>query len=146
MTSLKFTQRPSPVLPDHRPLYKIAQALLILHNSRQKKSSLLRLHLFNWALKSDQRIKVLQQASKKNTLSLLTWGFDPALAIALRYALAEKLISQVSNGYQLEIKGSLFITDALKDKAMFATERAVLEEVSKSITETMVTSIAKDWI
>lgn len=145
MANLKFTPRPNPVLPEHRPLYKIAQLLLILSKSRQKKSSLLRLHLFNWALKSEGGIRLLQQAAQRNALSLLTWGFDPAVSIALRYALAENLVSQISTGYQLEPKGQLFLNQALQHEDAFVVERDVLEKVSNGITEKMVETIAKDW-
>ena len=145
MTQLKFSRRPSPVLPEHRPVYKIAQVLLILSYSRSGKSSLLRLHLFNWALKSPQRMQALRDACCDGALRVPTWGFDPALAIALRYALAEKLIFQISNGYQLSVKGSQFITDALKDQEIFSQERMDLVIVGKRITETMVESVAKGW-
>ena len=74
-----------------------------------------------------------------------TWGFDPALAIALRFALAEGLIAQVSNGYQLEEKGVQFFGEALKDDDIFKAERLFLMEVGKVITEKMVESVAKDW-
>lgn len=145
MALLKFSRRPVPVLPEHRSVYKIAQVLLILHFSRARKSSLLRLHLFNWAMKSPQRMQYLRDASQGGALLLPTWGFDPALAIALRYALAEKLIWQVANGYQLADKGSAFITDALKDQEIFFQERMDLAIVGKQVTETMVESVAKDW-
>lgn len=145
MAQLKFTRRPLPVLPDHRPVYKIAQVLLVLRYSRSSKSSLLRLHLFNWALKSPQRMQSLRDAGEGGALLLPTWGFDPALAIALRYALAEQLIFQVANGYQLSEKGTKFIGDALKDPDIFAQERTDLTALGKKITETMVESVAKDW-
>jgi hypothetical protein len=145
MTQLKFTRRPAPVLPEHRPIYKIAQILLILHYSRAGKSSLLRLHLLNWVLKSFQRIELLRNMIHAGSLSLLTWGFDPALAIALRFAQAEGLLTQVSNGYALTEKGSDFIKNALKNPSIFATERAALAEVGRGITEGMVEQVAKDW-
>lgn len=145
MAKLKFTRRPSPVLPEHRPLYKIAQIMLILQFSRGHKSSVLRLHLFNWALKSAQRIQFLRSAVKDGALPLPTWGFDPALAIALRYALAEQLVEQVANGFRLTDKGAAFINDALKDSEVFVQERVDLAEVCKQITETMVERVAKDW-
>lgn len=145
MARLRFTRRPIPVLPDHRPLYKIAQVLLILAESRGGKSSLPRLHLFNWALKSQQRLNTLRTAVHEATLSLPTWGFDPALAIALRYAVAECLIKQVANGYQLEDKGRKFLKDALKDQDVFVSERIVLSEIGKGVTETMVDAVSKDW-
>lgn len=145
MTQLKFTRRPTPVLPDHRPLYKIAQVLLILSESRGRKSSLPRLHLFNWALKSEQRMQMLREAVKQDRLSLPTWGFDPALAIALRFAVAEHLIAQIANGYQLEEKGRRFIEAALSDQDILQDEKAVMSEVGKGITEKMVEAVAKDW-
>lgn len=145
MTQLKFSRRPSPVLPEHRPVYKIAQVLLVLNYSRAGRSSLLRIHLFNWALKSQQRMQTLRNAGKEGALLLPTWGFDPALAVALRYALAEKLIFQSPNGYQLSEKGNKFITDALKDQDVFSQERMDLAIVGKQITEKMVERVSKDW-
>lgn len=145
MTQLKFSRRPSPVLLEHRPVYKIAQVLLVLTYSRSGKSSLLRIHLFNWALKSQQRMQTLRNAGEDGALLIPTWGFDPALAIALRYALAEKLIFQIPNGYQLSDKGSQFIIDALKDEEIFSQERMDLAVVGKKVTEKMVESVAKGW-
>lgn len=145
MAILKFSRRPVPVLPEHRSVYKISQVLLVLHFSRGQKSSLLRLHLFNWAMKSPKRMALLQEAAKGGELLLPTWGFDPALAIALRYALAEGLIAQAANGYQLTDKGKAFIGDALKDAEIFKDEREDIRSVGKLITETMVESVAKDW-
>ena len=145
MTQLKFTRRPNPVLPEHRPIYKIAQVLLILNYSRAGKSSLLRLHLLNWALKSPQRMQLLQNAVRAGSLSLPTWGFDPALVIAVRYAQAEGLLTQISTGYQLEEKGRRFIKDALKDSTILTDERVTLVEIGRGITEGMVESVAKDW-
>src|SRR5687768_14129599 len=99
---LLFQPRPAPVLPEHRPLYKIAQVLLVLHlASRAGKSSLTRLHLFNWAMKSADRGGRLSHAARTKELSVTAWGFDPALAIALRYASAEGLIVTSASGYEL---------------------------------------------
>lgn len=67
---LRFVRRPSPVLVEHRPLYKITQLLLVLQmSSRGGKSTLPRLHLFNWALKSTDRIQKLVDAAKAKKLN-----------------------------------------------------------------------------
>lgn len=79
------------------------------------------------------------------SLSLPTWGFDPALAIGLRFAQAEQLLTQVSNGYALTEKGRDFIKNALKDPSIFAAERTALAEIGRGITEGMVEQVAKDW-
>lgn len=143
---LKFTRRPSPVLPEHRLIYKITQILLMLHYSRAGKSSLLRLHLLNWASKTQQRMLYLQRAVQNRSLSLPTWGFDPAIPIALRYAQAEGLIAQTKTGYQLEELGRRFIKNVLEDPSIFRDEREALLEIGKGITEGMVDSVAKEWI
>lgn len=143
---LRFIRRPSPVLVEHRPLYKITQLLLVLHiSSRGGKSTLPRLHLFNWALKSTDRIQKLVDAAKAKVLNMTAWGFDPALAIAIRFAVAENLAETTSTGYQLTEKGRVFITEVLRDTTTFASERKLLMQVGKDITEGMVEKVAKGW-
>lgn len=143
---LRFVRRPSPVLVEHRPLYKITQLLLVLHmSSRGGKSTLPRLHLFNWALKSTVRIQKLVEAAKSKALNMTAWGFDPALAIAIGFAVAENLVEPTSTGYQLTEKGRSFITEVLKEASAFAPERKLLAEIGKDITEAMVEKVAKGW-
>lgn len=143
---LRFERRPSPVLVEHRPVYKISQLLLVLHiSSRGGKSTLPRLHLFNWALKRTDRIRKLVDAAKAKVLQITAWGFDPALAIAIRFAVAEDLVQSTSTGYQLSEKGRNFIVEVLKDPDLFASERTLLTEIGKDITEAMVDKVAKGW-
>lgn len=143
---LRFVRRPSPVLVEHRPLYKITQLLLVLQiASRGGKSTLPRLHLFNWALKSTDRIQKLVDAAKAKVLNMTAWGFDPALAIALRFAMAENLVDATSTGYQLTEKGRCFITEVLKDAGAFSSERKLLMQIGKGITEAMVEKVARGW-
>lgn len=143
---LRFVRRPSPVLVEHRPLYKITQLLLVLQlSSRGGKSTLARLHLFNWALKRTDRIQKLVEAAKAKALLMTAWGFDPALAIAIRFAIAEELVQPTSTGYQIADKGKAFIAEVLKDSDAFAKERSLLMQIGKDITETMVDKVAKGW-
>lgn len=144
---LKFQRRPSPVLPEHRPLYKIAQLVLILSlASRGGRSSLARLHLFNWAFKSKDRGARLSQAVRTKSLNVAAWGFDPALAIALRYAAAEGLVSAGGSGYQLTDTGQIFARSIEEAPEVLVTEKAMLTEVGKGITEKMVDAVAKGWV
>ena len=146
VASLRFQRQPSPVLSDHRPLYKICQLLLVLHlASRGGRSRLPRLHLFNWALKTEERSQLLVAAAKSKVLRMTAWGFDPALAIALRYAIAEGLIREVSSGYELTDQGTLVADDVAKAQDVFIVEKAVLTAVGKGITEAMVDAVARGW-
>lgn len=143
---LRFVRRPTPVLVEHRPLYKITQLLLVLQmSSRGGKSTLPRLHLFNWVMKSAGRMQKLLDAAKAKVLHMTAWGFDPALAIAIRFAIAEGLVSATSTGYQLTEKGRAFLAEVLKDSDAFAPERKLLMQIGKDITEGMVEKVAKGW-
>ena len=143
---LRFVRRPSPVLVEHRPLYKITQLLLVLQmSSRGGKSTLPRLHLFNWALKKTDRIQKLVDAAEAKVLNITAWGFDPALAIAIRFAVAENMLETTSTGYQITDKGRTFINEVLKGTDAFAPERTLLTNIGKDIIEGMVEKVAKGW-
>ena len=114
-------------------------------SSRGGKSSLARLHLFNWALKREDRIGRPVEAVNDKELRVSAWGFDPAVAFALRYAVAEGLIETNSTGYKIGDKGTTFIEAVLRDPTAFAGERDLLQKIGKGLTEGMVESVAKGW-
>lgn len=143
---LRFERRPSPVLAEHRPMYKIGQVLLILSlASRGGKSSLPRLQLFNWAMKSARRQEQLVMAVGEKVLQVPAWGFDPALAIAVRIAIAEGLVAVNSTGYEISEAGEFFVKQILKDPDLFGRERSFLSAVGKGLTEGMVEATASGW-
>lgn len=143
---MRFVRRAAPVFPEHRPLYKIAQILLMLElASRGGKSSLPRLQLLNWALKTAPRRVRLAEAAKKGQLSLAAWGFDPVVAIALRFAEAEKLIKQTATGYQITDLGKSFAQSVCKDRENLESERSFLTSLGKSLTEGMVSEVSDKW-
>ncbi len=87
----------------------------------------------------------MKMASDTKVLNVTAWGFDPALAIALRYAIAEKLIRTISTGYELTDTGKLLAVDVAKDQVVFGRDKTLLLSVGKNITEAMVDSVAKGW-
>ena len=143
---MKFIQRPAPVFVEHRPIYKIGQFLLILYlSSRGFKSSLTRLQLFNWLIKERVRKDKVILSIKNNKLDVYAWGFDPALTIALRYAIAEKLIDEDVDSFKLTNKGVEYCMRILEDETLFEEEKTFLQVVKKSITEKIVDSATKGW-
>lgn len=143
---MKFIQRPAPVFVEHRPIYKIGQILLILYlSSRGFKSSLTRLQLFNWLIKERVRKDKVILSIKNNKLDVYAWGFDPALTIALRYAIAEKLIDENVDSFKLTNKGVEYCMRILEDETLFEEEKTFLQVVKKSITEKIVDSATKGW-
>ncbi|KQW36584.1 hypothetical protein ASC76_18195 [Rhizobacter sp. Root404] len=143
---LRFERQPSPVLAEHRPMYKIGQVLLTLSlASRGRRSSLPRLQLFNWATKSAKRQQQLVLDVGEKVLQVPAWGFDPALAIAVRLAIAEGLVAENSTGYEITESGEFFVNEILKDPDMFGRERSFLSAVGKGLTEGMVEATASGW-
>jgi hypothetical protein len=143
---LVFKRRPSPVLADHRPLYKMGEVALILYLvSRAKRSSLPRLHLFNWALKMPGRVEALSQAARRKKLSMATWGFDPALAVALRYLCAENLVLEDDGKFTLLPAGEAFAVGIVSDSTAMLAVKGDLEIIGKGVTEEMVKAVAREW-
>jgi hypothetical protein len=146
MAQLKFIRRPIPVLSELRPLYKISQALLILELScRAGRSSLLKIHLLNWALKTPERIRSLSIGAEHGQLQLPIWGFDPAMAIALNLAFSESLIAPTTKGFELTSSGKAYVRLILADDSVLKEEKAALRSVGKKITEDMVDAVSKGW-
>lgn len=146
MATLKFTPRPVPVLTELRPIYKICQALLILHISGHGgKCSLIKLHLMHWAIKTPRRIETMILAAQLGEISLPVWGFDPALSIALNLAYRDELIEPTASGFKLAAKGQNLVKDIMADKTVMVDEKTALLKIGKKITEGMVKTISKEW-
>lgn len=145
MSKLHFKRKAMPVFPEHRPLYKICQIMLILELcSAGNKSSLIRLHLFNWALKDSKRMEKLILSAQSKVISFGVWGMDPALNMALNFSVAEGLINKTLTGFQLSGKGKDFIRQGDIEN-LFTEDCQSLKLIGKKITETMVKDVANRW-
>ena len=146
MATLKFTSRPSPVLTELRPIYKICQALLIMHlTGRGDKCRLVKLHLMNWAIKTSPRVETMKLAADLGQITLPVWGFDPALSIALNLAYSDQLIEPTTTGFELSTKGKQLVMTIMGDKSVMIEEKTALLKIGKKITEDMVKTVSKEW-
>ncbi|HFG2187586.1 TPA: hypothetical protein ACGF8O_003651, partial [Vibrio cholerae] len=106
MNSIRFHRRPMPVIADHRPMYKISLLLLILKEcSIGGTSSLIRLHLFNWALKDKKRMNQLMLSADNKELTFDIWGMDPTVNFAISHSIANGLMVKIPSGYKITQKG-----------------------------------------
>lgn len=134
-----------PIFADYRPLYKIAQLLLTLHLcSRGGKSSFIRLQLFNWILKDNERRTLLIDAVKNQTLDINVWGLDPSLNSAVQFSLAEGLIQRCNNGITLTENGKVY-AEELVNKETMKDDIDFLKKIGKGITESMVSQVSDSW-
>ena len=146
---ISFTQRPIPIPADYRPMYKIALLVLILRLvCRGESSSLLKLHLFSWALTSEKNSSKLKEYVTSNFKSdFSVWGIEPALNRALQLAIAEN-ICEVVNGknYKLTEKGNKFYDMINADTEVLEKEKGLLKLIGKnSITDVRINEMSKKW-
>jgi hypothetical protein len=142
--SFRFTRRPMAIAAELRPDWKIGAVLLILHlSSHAGKSSLRRLHILNWALRSSKnRAEFEQVREHQQPLFSFQFRFEPALGRAINLAVGEKLVDWVG-GDRLQItgKGKRWVTEILKDESVMQEEREFLKRIGKSITEPVATEM-----
>ena len=88
---------------------------------------------------------MLLKAAASGTLRVPAWGFDPVLAIAVRYAIAERLVKESTTGYQITEPGEMLVREIIKDNEQFSSDRTFLEKIGKKITGAMVDAAANGW-
>ena len=147
---LSFTKRPIPIPADYRPMYKIAIIVLILKLCcRSDKASLLKLHLFSWALASKKHTAMLADHISKNFVGEFSvWGIEPALNRALQLATAEKICDIIDGkNYQLSTeKGLQFFNMVMSDNELLVDEKAFLRSLGKNtITDSRINTMTKQW-
>lgn len=147
---LSFVKRPISIPADYRPMYKIAIIVLILkYCCRASKSSLLKLHLFSWALTSKRHALLLSEYINdgyKGDFSI--WGIEPALNRALQLATAEK-ICEIIDGKNYVLTNDIglkFYNKIAADKELFNEEKTFLLSIGKSkITDSKINAMTKQW-
>ena len=82
---------------------------------------------------------------KSKRLNVSAWGFDPSLAIAIRFALAEGLLYEDSTAYKISEIGEVFALELLKSEELLTNERMFLIEIGKNVTERMVDEASNGW-
>lgn len=142
-----FTERPIPLYPSYRPMYKVSLILLILSiNGYAGKASLLKLHLFSWALKSHRNLDALKEFVVTNyRKDLKFFGIELTLNRALNLAVAEKLISFHDDKYILLDKGTEFVKYLMQTQDLFVYEKQVLKVIGKKITDEKMDDLLKYW-
>ncbi|HBC3477235.1 TPA: hypothetical protein KDY95_002325 [Vibrio cholerae] len=145
MNSIRFHRRPMPVIADHRPMYKISLLLLILKEcSIGGTSSLIRLHLFNWALKDKKRMNQLMLSADNKELTFDIWGMDPTVNFAISHSIANGLMVKIPSGYKITQKGEDFLSE-YNIKKEFSSIDLFINSVKKKVTQKMVDNVALRW-
>ena len=145
---ITFSKKPISIPPEYRPSYSIALIVLILKICCQgSKSSLLKLHLINWALKSNENKDSLKKFVLSNyTESSKTWGIEPSLNRALNYSVHEEICSIENGKYLLLEKGEIFFSKIIENPEYLNEEIDFLNFLGKrKITDNRIDLIFKKW-
>jgi len=140
-TPFVFREQPEAIPGDLRPLWRIGLLLLILHlSSRGGKSSFGRLHVLNWALRSeDGQEALLGILGRKLFPGTVVVRIEPSLNRAVDFAHGERLVERVpGDRIQLTTRGEKEAKRMLARKGLYERERHFLNTVGKKVTEILV--------
>ena len=143
---LSFNKKPIPIPADYRPMYKIALIVLILKLCcRAEKGSLVKLHLFCWALQSEgNMVRLRDYTASHYKNDFIVWTVEPALNRALQYAVADNICELIGGDYKLTEKGEKFYAMIQKDDELLSSEKAFLKLMGKNtITDSRILSMSK---
>jgi hypothetical protein len=135
---IRFTRRPLAIAPDFRKDWKVSLLLLILElSSRSGKSSLKRLHVIHWAIRTTNHQQQFEQTRSANTpLFAFKVRLEPAFSRAIEFAEAQKLVEWGEGGrVQITEQGRSLAKNIVQHDIM-QSEVAFLKRIGKSITET----------
>jgi hypothetical protein len=139
-----FRRRPMPIAAELRPDWKIATLLLILEvSSHAGKSSLKRLHVLNWALRSPRHREEFEQTrAHPQPLFGFQFRFEPAFARAVDLAVGDGLVAWVGGDrLQITTRGKRWIDEILKDESILQDELAFLKRIGKTVSESAASSM-----
>ena len=139
-----FRRRPVAVPGDLRPTWRIGLLVLLLKRCcRQSRSSLTRLHVLNWAVRTENNHQALIElvANARSPDSLIV-RFDPAFNRAMDFALGEGLVRRV-DGSRIELtsSGDAMADEIAKNEGLYSGEKTFVDEIRQRVTETVVDSI-----
>jgi hypothetical protein len=141
-----FKRRPVSLPGDLRPDWRIAVLVLILRKcSHAGQSSLRRLHVLNWAIRSaNSREAFLRRLDGQSAPDEVLVRYDPALNRAIDFARGLGLVIRVSgNRVRLTFAGAGLADVIAEQSDLLAGERVFLEKVRGRVTETAIDKLAK---
>lgn len=143
-TAFVFRRRPVALPGDLRPTWRIGLLVLLLSQCcRQQRSSLTKLHVLNWAVRSAiHHAELTSLIEGRISPDQLIVRFDPALNRAIDFAIGEGLVKRV-NGSRIELTelGKTFAGEISQDLKLYVTERMLIGEIKNRVSETLIDNI-----
>lgn len=139
-----FRRRPVALPGDLRPTWRIGLlALLLSQCCRGQRSSLTRVHVLNWAVRSEPNHEDLMSLVEgRLPPDALIVRFDPAFNRAIDFAIGEGLVRRV-DGSRIELtdSGKAFANEISADPEVLLFEKRLASTIRQRVTETLVDNI-----
>jgi len=139
-----FRRRPVALPGDLRPTWRIGLLMLLLRQCcRQQRSSLTRLHVLNWAVRSEaNRGDLTALLEGRLAPDALIVRFEPAFNRAIDFAIGEGLVNRV-DGSRIELTdaGKAFAEEIAMDPNLFIPEKGLVGAIGQKASEALVDNI-----
>ena len=139
-----FNRRPISLPGDLRPTWRIGLiTVLMTQCCRQQRSSLTRLHVLSWAIRSKENCEdMLSLISGDLSPDSLIVRFDPAVNRAIDFAIGEGVMARV-DGSRIELTalGKQFAREIFDDTNIYVSEKLLAASLRQKVSETLVDSI-----
>lgn len=139
-----FRRRPVALPGDLRPTWRIGLLVLLLSQCcRQQRSSLTRIHVLNWAARSEaNHADLTALIANKLSPDQLIVRFDPACNRAIDFAIGEGQLKRV-DGSRIELteSGKALADEISKDSELYVTEKRLTGAIKQKVSETLVDKI-----
>lgn len=144
LVPFRFKRRAAELPPDLRPDWRIATILLLLKRCcRGGKSSLLRLHVLNWAIRSKHgQAAALAFVDGNLAADAVLVRYEPALNRALAFATAEGLVQHVGGRIVLGEKGKTLAAQIDGEQGLMEREKVFVKTLGLRLTEDAVNRLA----
>lgn len=141
-----FDSKPDAVPYNYRISYKMAQLCLIISKSCSSREgcSLVKLHIISNGLNTEKNMRELEDYVNER-MGFMLVRFDPAVNRALKYAIADNLVSQLRNGtFKLTKNGKEFINKIGKEDILLE-EKAFLNKLGTRLTKEKIECLMSLW-
>ena len=136
-----FRRRPVAIPGDLRPGWRIGLVTLLLKKCcRSNRSSLSRLHVLSWGIRTRESRVALQSAVRGDlTPDALVVRVEPFLNRAVDFALGENLVRRVNGGkVELTPDGLSLANELEQSDSAFVLEKQFMGAIGQKVTETLV--------
>jgi hypothetical protein len=139
-----FRRRPVDIPGDMRPAWRIAFLVLMLNLCcRGGRSSIRRLHVFNWCSRTNEGSNLLRRAIAERVLpGTVLVRIEPSLARAVDFAVGAGVLERESKDrVKLTGEGRRLANEIMEDETVLLREKQWAAALKQAVTEDFVDSI-----